>query len=79
MFVRDFLWGEGTPWGGAIFWLRCARGMVPRRVIIDRSYGGGGIGGWLQQCCFGAVYGNSLSLSGVCDDRGQLPQEGAMY
>ena len=23
--------------------------------------------------------GNSFSLSGVCDDRGQLPREGAVY
>ena len=27
----------------------------------------------------GNAAGNSLSLSGVCDDRGQLPREGAMY
>ena len=25
------------------------------------------------------IEGNSFSLSGVCDDRGQLPREGAGY
>ena len=39
MFVRDFFVG-GTPWGGAIFWLRRARGMVLRRAINDCPYGG---------------------------------------
>ena len=27
--------------------------------------------GWVQHCDYVAAEGNSLSLSGVCDDRGQ--------
>ena len=36
-----------------------------------------------DECAMNGIWcvlkGNSLSLSGVCDDRGQLPREGAMY